>query len=254
MNPLGLVYPEDGPLLIHFDSDLRDAVTTQLLDNEGAIYARVQSVALQIAGNSGLAIDRINLRNDLIAIFCECSLIPVSAIVENFGLSREEEAMETRNREPMSIFSCLKCRNPLPDGSLTVLRRRVRMLYFLSKVEVGRLIEFQKIQMFLCDVCDQGLRHCLDQERRAQHLVRKTRIQELAQMSLTDYLNTREWNVKRNRALIQAGNRCQLCESTHRLEAHHRTYERLGNELLSDLVVLCRKCHQHYHGILPKAA
>jgi|SRR5215204_4289614 len=118
MNHLGSVYPDDGPLLIPFNSDLRDAVTTQILDNEGAIYARVQSVALQIAGNSGFAIDRINLRNDLIAIFCECSLIPVSAIVENFGLSREEEAMEIRNREPMSIFSCLKCRNPLPDEAL----------------------------------------------------------------------------------------------------------------------------------------
>ena len=254
MNPLGSVYRDDGPLLIPFDSDLRDAVDTQLLDTEGAIYARVQSVALQVAGNSGFAIDRLNLRNDLVAIFCECSLIPVSAIVDNFGLSREEEAMEIHNREPMSIFSCLKCRSPLSDGSIMVLRRRVRMLYFLSKVEVGRLIEFQKIQMFLCDVCDQGLCHCLDEERRAQHLARKTRMQELSQMSLTDYLNTREWKVKRKRALIQAGNRCQICGSTHRLEVHHRTYERLGNELLSDLVVLCRKCHQHYHGILPKAA
>jgi hypothetical protein len=40
----------------------------------------------------------------------------------------------------------------------------------------------------------------------------------------------------------------------HDLEVHHRIYERLGNEVLSCLVVLCRRCHQHYHGILPEAA
>jgi 5-methylcytosine-specific restriction endonuclease McrA len=40
----------------------------------------------------------------------------------------------------------------------------------------------------------------------------------------------------------------------HDLEVHHRIYERLGNEVLSYLVVLCRRCHQHYHGILPEAA
>ena len=31
----------------------------------------------------------------------------------------------------------------------------------------------------------------------------------------------------------------------HDLEVHHRIYERLGNEVLSYLVVLCRRCHQH---------
>ena len=30
-------------------------------------------------------------------------------------------------------------------------------------------------------------------------------------LCLTEYLKTREWRVKRNRALIRAGNRCQVC-------------------------------------------
>jgi hypothetical protein len=69
--------------------------------------------------------------------------------------------------------------------------------------------------------------------------------------------------VKRNRALVQTGNRPTLREphrlEIHDLKVHHRIYERLGNEVLSYLVlsyliVLCRRCHQHYHGILPEAA
>ena len=44
-----------------------------------------------------------------------------------------------------------------------------------------------------------------------------------------------------------AGNTCQRCEKSFHpseLDVHHRTYERLGHELPSDLQVLCRvTCH-----------
>jgi len=32
------------------------------------------------------------------------------------------------------------------------------------------------------------------------------------------------------------------------LEVHHLSYRRLGNELLSDLIVLCVGCHKKQHG------
>lgn len=40
--------------------------------------------------------------------------------------------------------------------------------------------------------------------------------------------------------------RCVTCNSGNeqRLEVHHRTYERLGHELLSDCSTLCRPCHR----------
>ena len=34
---------------------------------------------------------------------------------------------------------------------------------------------------------------------------------------------------------------------TDNLEVHHRTYERLGEELASDLTVLCNRCHHVHH-------
>jgi restriction endonuclease Mrr len=75
-----------------------------------------------------------------------------------------------------------------------------------------------------------------------------SRLRELQLMSYRDYLRTPEWRQTRAAALERAGHCCSLdVTHTEDLEAHHRTYERLGHELASDLVVLCRKCHRLHH-------
>lgn len=61
------------------------------------------------------------------------------------------------------------------------------------------------------------------------------------------YLRSAEWKKKAEAAKVRAGNRCQTCNrprSEVQLEAHHRTYERIGRELPGDITVLCRSCHQ----------
>jgi hypothetical protein len=63
------------------------------------------------------------------------------------------------------------------------------------------------------------------------------------------YLQTPEWAEKRQAALEDAGQRCQLCNSPSALNVHHRTYERVGRERLGDLTVLCRRCHEKFHGV-----
>lgn len=40
---------------------------------------------------------------------------------------------------------------------------------------------------------------------------------------------------------------CVICESTDRLHVHHRTYDRVGHEAQSDLVVLCADHHMELH-------
>lgn len=62
-----------------------------------------------------------------------------------------------------------------------------------------------------------------------------------------EYLNSPHWKETRLKALKRAGNRCQLCSSTKYLNVHHNTYKNIGHEDLSDLVVLCRKCHAKFH-------
>lgn len=66
-------------------------------------------------------------------------------------------------------------------------------------------------------------------------------------MPYADYLKSPEWAQKRQRALRFAGFRCQLCNSPERLNVHHRTYERLGQELMGDLITLCNDCHSIFH-------
>jgi hypothetical protein len=64
------------------------------------------------------------------------------------------------------------------------------------------------------------------------------------------YLQSDDWKAARKSAHRRAGGKCQACNSDKALEVHHRTYERRGEELASDLLVLCRRCHQavHFHG------
>lgn len=49
-------------------------------------------------------------------------------------------------------------------------------------------------------------------------------------------------------ALERAEKRCQVCNTDERtLHVHHRTYERVGAELPTDLIVLCDACHGVFH-------
>jgi hypothetical protein len=71
--------------------------------------------------------------------------------------------------------------------------------------------------------------------------------QNYRQMTHEEYISTDQFRAKANQCKADACHRCQVCYSDSILEAHHRTYERWGEELSSDLVALCRKCHQLFH-------
>ncbi len=63
------------------------------------------------------------------------------------------------------------------------------------------------------------------------------------------YLQSPVWKVKRQEALIHYGCICNRCEKEGR-DVHHRTYERVGGaELMEDLEVLCRPCHEAHHRV-----
>lgn len=67
-----------------------------------------------------------------------------------------------------------------------------------------------------------------------------------------EYLNSKKWKKKRLMALNHYGRKCDKCKATGSLDVHHLTYKRFGKELLSDLQILCRKCHDEVHSIEPK--
>lgn len=62
------------------------------------------------------------------------------------------------------------------------------------------------------------------------------------------YLASNEWQVLRKSTLKRDLYTCQSCGVTDvPLEVHHLTYQRLGKERPSDVVSLCRICHQSLH-------
>lgn len=73
------------------------------------------------------------------------------------------------------------------------------------------------------------------------------RLAALRSMPYPDYLETDEWFNVRMSALDASGWRCQVCNTDEELEVHHRTYDRRGEEVLEDVTVLCRGCHQRAH-------
>lgn len=64
------------------------------------------------------------------------------------------------------------------------------------------------------------------------------------------YLMTEAWAKRRDAALERAKHRCQVCNSPADVEVHHRTYERVTNELPEDLTVLCARCHGFFHDVV----
>ncbi len=66
-----------------------------------------------------------------------------------------------------------------------------------------------------------------------------------------EYLMGDHWRAFRLVALDRAGHRCQVCAATGSLEVHHNSYDRKGREELTDVVVLCRRCHGNFHATEP---
>lgn len=71
-------------------------------------------------------------------------------------------------------------------------------------------------------------------------------------MRYKDYIKSDRWREVAEAKKQSVGNKCEICNSSKRLQVHHRTYERLGNENENDLTVLCWYCHAKFHNKLPK--
>lgn len=73
--------------------------------------------------------------------------------------------------------------------------------------------------------------------------------EQLRVMPYQEYLQTEHWRTVAQEAKERAGWRCAICNSKGPLHAHHRTYERRGNETEGDVIALCAPCHRKFHGI-----
>ena len=61
------------------------------------------------------------------------------------------------------------------------------------------------------------------------------------------YLKSPEWEVKRQDIFDRCNGTCEICRRARAVLVHHTTYESLGEELLEDLLGLCKNCHTSLH-------
>jgi 5-methylcytosine-specific restriction endonuclease McrA len=63
------------------------------------------------------------------------------------------------------------------------------------------------------------------------------------------YMQTEAWKTKAAYVKARDNYTCQMCLKKDRpLDCHHLTYDRLGDEPTSDLLTLCRTCHNKWQG------
>lgn len=62
-----------------------------------------------------------------------------------------------------------------------------------------------------------------------------------------EYMQSEKWRALKLSRLRIAQHKCESCGSTHNLHLHHITYERLTQERIEDVVIVCEECHQRQH-------
>lgn len=68
-----------------------------------------------------------------------------------------------------------------------------------------------------------------------------------------DYLRTPDWAAIRDFVLQRENHLCQGCRRERATQAHHTTYQNVGQEFIFELVALCRPCHERYHRVYLQA-
>lgn len=233
-SPVGLRLPLDEGQI--------EAARATYRENKGSQWSEALAVGLLVGGN-------VELRNGLVALLLELD-VPTATISDMFGLSGRE-MWEVASSEPVSVFSCLDCGTLLEIRDRRDLLRLRRTLRAVVEARPGDLGD----TALLCGSCTSLRLQIHNEEQRLRRLARQARAAQLRKMPFAQYRLTPEWQARRVAALVRGGYRCQTCgESGGRLDVHHNTYERYGDEAFNDLVVLCARCHQMFHKIARDAS
>jgi len=62
-----------------------------------------------------------------------------------------------------------------------------------------------------------------------------------------EYMRSNRWREVRNKVFKMQGEKCAACNEEKNLNIHHLTYENWGKEPLTELIVLCKHCHEKIH-------
>lgn len=83
----------------------------------------------------------------------------------------------------------------------------------------------------------------------ARRFARARRLRQLGYRNYPAYLQSSHWREVKARYRESGLPQACLCGDDGPVDLHHTTYERVGAELLTDLVPLCRRCHVAVHAL-----
>ncbi len=143
------------------------------------------------------------------------------------------------------------------------------ILLFFIGVVIEALIDYAnkpKIKLSAADNLKQVLKgmnedfpSCTCNDRSAQHTKSTpptyvvpdapSNLMYITKQQKQQYMQSSQWSTLKQQRLAIANHQCESanCQATTNLECHHLTYERLTQENLDDLLILCRYHHQQIH-------
>lgn len=71
--------------------------------------------------------------------------------------------------------------------------------------------------------------------------------QMVFRINYEEYLQSDGWRQKRDAVMARSCGKCERCGSPA-VHVHHKSYQHLGGEPLTDLEAICRPCHFQEHG------
>jgi len=244
--------PEDRTGGLRFRKGVPDALLHLSRNNLSAVHRLSERIeqekhrAVTAAGNLEGSGSRVALAS---LLYWNAPNIPIWLIGESFGL--EPARVRTLAEEnPTATIRCLDCDTPIrPQGRHHVQEMLRYVEAFNENPGLLRQFLYTGLHGEECALEreDRWGEEWARQEREYQ-ADRQERLLELRAMPYEEYLQTPHWKHRREDRLRAAGHKCQLCNrGSGTLNVHHRTYERLGEELDGDLIVLCRTCHSTFH-------
>lgn len=97
---------------------------------------------------------------------------------------------------------------------------------------------------------DDDLEHYWRGRRHAEYVSTYQLIAPMLRVEYEEYLASEAWAQRRAAIIRNANGICQCCAHFPAIQAHHVTYERIGQEHESDLMAVCSFCHGLLHGKL----
>jgi ClpP class serine protease len=87
------------------------------------------------------------------------------------------------------------------------------------------------------------------------HIKNKKELRQIKEgISYDEYIKSKMWYRKREDFLGNKKDKnCEVCGNAKASQVHHRTYQRLTLEKMSDLTLLCRECHEKFHKVVPSS-